>query len=63
MNDAGMDGEELLDRVRALRATGRTPKEIARALGLRPAQVVPWLGTSPPKPTPARPNASSPAAG
>jgi hypothetical protein len=58
MNDAGMDGEELLDRVRALRATGRTPKEIARALGLRPAQVVPWLGTSPP-----RPNASSPAAG
>jgi len=61
MNDAGMDGEELLDRV--LRATGRTPKEIARALGLRPAKVVPWLGTSPPKPTPARPNASSPAAG
>lgn len=44
MNDAGMDGEELLDRVRALRATGRTPKEIARALGLRPAQVVPLVG-------------------
>src|SRR4029453_5067187 len=37
MNDAGMDGEELLDRVRALRATGRTPKEIARALGPRAA--------------------------
>jgi hypothetical protein len=44
MNDAGMDGEELLDRVRALRATGRTPKEIARTLGLRPAQVVPLVG-------------------
>ena len=44
MNDAGMDGEELLDRVRALRATGRTPKEIARALGLRPAKVVPLVG-------------------
>src|SRR5918995_1832078 len=39
-----MDGEELLDRVRALRATGRTPKEIARALGLRPAQVIPLVG-------------------
>jgi hypothetical protein len=34
---------ELLERVRALRATGRTPKEIARALGLRPAQVAPLV--------------------
>jgi hypothetical protein len=40
-----MDDEELLQRVRALRATGRTPKEIARALGLRPAQVAPLVRT------------------
>jgi len=45
MNDAGMDSEELLERVRALRATGRTSKEIARALGLRPAQVAPLVRT------------------
>jgi hypothetical protein len=30
---------ELEDRVRALRAKGRSPKEIARALGVRPAAV------------------------
>jgi hypothetical protein len=29
---------ELLDRVRALRAAGSGPKQVARALGLRPAQ-------------------------
>lgn len=40
-----MDSEELLERVRALRATGRSPKEIARALGLRPAQVAPLIRT------------------
>jgi hypothetical protein len=45
MNDADMDREELLGQVRALRATGRSPKEIARALGLRPAQVVPLVRT------------------
>jgi hypothetical protein len=38
-----MDNEELLERVRALRATGRTPKDIARALGLRPTQVAPLV--------------------
>src|SRR6266508_4213650 len=43
VNDAGMDSEELLGQVRALRATGRSPKEIARALGLRPAQVAPLV--------------------
>src|SRR6266545_2858746 len=43
VNDAGMDSEELLERVRVLRATGRSPKEIARALGLRPAQVAPLV--------------------
>jgi hypothetical protein len=32
-----MGSEELLGQVRALRATGRTPKEIARTVGLRPA--------------------------
>jgi hypothetical protein len=45
MNDAGMDSDELLERVRALRATGRTPKGIARSLGLRPAQVTPLVRT------------------
>jgi hypothetical protein len=45
MNDADMDSEELPERVRALRATGRTSKEIARALGLRPAQVAPLVRT------------------
>ena len=40
-----MDSEDLLERVRALRATGRTPKEIARAFGPRPAQVAPPVRT------------------
>ena len=34
-----MSEEELLQQVRALRANGRTPKEVARALGVRPATV------------------------
>jgi hypothetical protein len=34
-----MSGHELVDRVAALRRAGRTPKEIARALGLKPAEV------------------------
>ena len=34
-----MDGQELLAQVRALRATGRSPKQIARALGVPPAAV------------------------
>jgi hypothetical protein len=38
------DGDDdLLTRVTALRAQGRTPKEIARALGLRPAAVTPLI--------------------
>jgi hypothetical protein len=28
MNDAGMGSQELLERVRTLRAAGRSPKEI-----------------------------------
>src|SRR5947207_743905 len=40
-----MDSEDLLERVRALRATGRTPNEIARAFGPRPAQVAPPVRT------------------
>ncbi|MGI8757837.1 MAG: helix-turn-helix domain-containing protein [Acidimicrobiales bacterium] len=36
-----MSEEETAQRVRALRAEGRSPKEIARALGLRPAAVAP----------------------
>lgn len=34
---------ELVERVAELRRAGRTPKEIARALGLRPAQVTPLI--------------------
>jgi hypothetical protein len=34
-----MSSNELVDRVAELRRAGRTPKEIARALGLRPAEV------------------------
>lgn len=37
--------EELLERVRALRQQGRSPKEIARALGLPPASVAPLIRT------------------
>lgn len=35
--------DELLGRVRELRAAGRTPKQVARALGLRPAEVTPLV--------------------
>jgi len=38
-----MDSEELLERVRALRAGGRSPKEIARALGVPPATIAPLV--------------------
>lgn len=34
---------DLTQRVAELRQTGRTPKEIARALGLRPAEVMPII--------------------
>ena len=35
--------KDLLDRVRELRAAGRSPKQIARALGVRPATVAPLV--------------------
>jgi len=38
-----MHDDELLARVRALRAEGHTPKSIARALRIRPADVVPLI--------------------
>lgn len=38
-----MTEAQLLDRVRDLREKGRSPKEIARALGLSPATVVPLV--------------------
>jgi hypothetical protein len=38
-----MGDEELLDRVRALRSRGPSPKQIARALGVRPARVAPLV--------------------
>jgi hypothetical protein len=40
-----MDTEELMGRVRALRRSGCSPKEIARALGLPPARVAPLVRT------------------
>jgi hypothetical protein len=41
----GMDQEELTARVRALRAQGRSPKQIARALGVPPSTVAPLVRT------------------
>ena len=38
-----MPSEELMERVRTLRGQGRSPKEIARALRLSPATVVPLV--------------------
>src|SRR5580704_14883885 len=38
-----MTNPELIERVRELRQRGRTPKEIARALGLPPAAVAPLI--------------------
>jgi hypothetical protein len=38
-----MDSQELLAQVRALRAAGRSPKQIARALGVPPATVAPLV--------------------
>jgi hypothetical protein len=38
-----MTNPELIERVRELRQRGRTPKEIARALGLPPAAVAPLV--------------------
>ncbi|MEU4571633.1 helix-turn-helix domain-containing protein [Nonomuraea sp. ATR24] len=38
-----MDSAELKDRVRELRAEGRSPKEIARALGVSPSVVAPLV--------------------
>ena len=42
-NHWGMPDDELLERVRELRARGRSPKEIARALKVRPATVTPLI--------------------
>lgn len=38
-----MSHEELMPSVRALRAQGRSPKEIARTLGVRPAVIAPLV--------------------
>jgi IS30 family transposase len=37
--------DDLRRRVRQLRAAGRSPKQIARALGVRPATVAPLVRT------------------
>jgi hypothetical protein len=51
-----MPDEELLERVRDLRARGRSPKEIARALKVTPATVTPLIqrlaAAEPPKEAP-----------
>jgi hypothetical protein len=38
-----MSDTEMLERIRELRSRGRTPKEIARATGLRPAELAPLI--------------------
>jgi hypothetical protein len=38
-----MPSPDLIERVAELRRNGRTPKEIARALGLKPAEVAPLI--------------------
>jgi len=38
-----MDGAELLDQVRQLRGEGRSPKQVARALGMAPSAVAPLI--------------------
>jgi hypothetical protein len=38
-----MPSPDLIERVAELRRNGRTPKEIARALGLKPAEVTPLI--------------------
>jgi len=38
-----MDDEQLITRVRTLRAAGRSPKQIARALGVAPATIAPLI--------------------
>jgi hypothetical protein len=51
-----MASQELVERVAELRRDGRTPKEIARALGLKPAEVAPLIravGAAAPKREPA----------
>ncbi len=47
--------DDLRDRVRELRAAGRSPKQIARALGVRPAAVAPLLRTPAQQAAAARP--------
>ena len=42
-----MTQPELIERVRELRQRGRTPKEIARILGLPPAAVAPLIRAVP----------------
>ena len=42
-NARAMASQELVERVAELRRDGRTPKEIARALGLKPAEVAPLI--------------------
>jgi hypothetical protein len=58
-----MDSEDLMGRVRALRAKGGSPKQIARALGVPPATVAPSSGPSPQPTKPTLRTASSSGAG
>lgn len=38
-----MMSSDLAERVAELRAAGRTPKEVARSLGVKPADVMPII--------------------
>src|SRR5262249_59804440 len=40
-----MDSAELLDQVRQLRGAGKSPKQIARALGMPPSAIAPLVRT------------------
>lgn len=42
-NANAMPSQEIVERIAQLRRDGRTPKEIARALGLKPAEVAPLI--------------------
>jgi len=57
-----MDHRELLDEVRRLRVQGASPKDIARALGLRPAAIAPLVRELAAERPPAAP-AEAPVAG
>jgi len=53
--DESMADDDVMERVRALRQKGCSPKEIARTLGLPPATVAPLVRAVAQRPARARP--------